>query len=225
VKSAANSRELFLLGLLYRKPMHGYELVKNLEVCNAEVWLELSDKHVYNVLRKFEREGLAVSEAQRVDGRPNRKVYRLTPHGRSKLRDMLRSEAHIENGSDCAFIGALSILSYADPLPAEERAAILRRRRDSLQRQLDEAAGLADHEAVDWWLGGTMRSLWEQHHCELRSQVEWLDALAAEIATRGWDAMRMPHREPPPGWDAPAEVDLSGAAIEEAAKRLEEESS
>ena len=77
----ASAKELFVLGRLSSRPTHGHEIMRTLGASRSDLWVELSDKHVYYILNKLEREGLVAVYVQREGARPARKVFSITPAG------------------------------------------------------------------------------------------------------------------------------------------------
>lgn len=72
---------LALLSLLTEAPMHGYELMKQLEERSGGVY-RASAGTVYPTLQQLEDEGLIISEL-----REGKKVYRLTEEGKRELEE------------------------------------------------------------------------------------------------------------------------------------------
>ena len=75
--------ELVILALL-RTPAHGYALIERMRTSSGGE-LDVPEGTVYPALYRLEREGLLVSAETIVGGR-RRRVYRLTPRGRSALQ-------------------------------------------------------------------------------------------------------------------------------------------
>ena len=76
--------ELLLLAALDREPAHGYQLVEQLKQRSGGV-LDFPEGSVYPALYRLERGGQVTSKWRCVDGR-RRRIYRLTPRGRSELK-------------------------------------------------------------------------------------------------------------------------------------------
>jgi PadR family transcriptional regulator, regulatory protein PadR len=72
--------KFFVLCVLHRKPMHGYEVVQAVET-TTNGCCSPTEGTVYPVLNEFEDGGYLTSRAQVVQGR-ERKVYTLTKKGR-----------------------------------------------------------------------------------------------------------------------------------------------
>jgi PadR family transcriptional regulator PadR len=72
--------KFFVLSVLHRKPMHGYEVVQAVEK-STNGCCSPSEGTVYPVLNEFEAGGYLTSTSEVVQGR-SRKVYALTDKGR-----------------------------------------------------------------------------------------------------------------------------------------------
>lgn len=79
-----------LLGLLSLGPMTGYEIRRLVEQSIGNFWTE-SFGQIYPALKSLLQQGLAEVEELSGEGRPLRKMYRLTPAGRDRLIHWLAS--------------------------------------------------------------------------------------------------------------------------------------
>jgi PadR family transcriptional regulator, regulatory protein AphA len=78
------SIEFTLLGFLVHGPKTGYELKKLLDESTQFFWhAELSQ--IYPALKKLEQNGRVVSETQPQHGKPDKKLYSITPAGGEAL--------------------------------------------------------------------------------------------------------------------------------------------
>jgi PadR family transcriptional regulator PadR len=75
-----------VLLLLYQNKSYGYELIENLK---KRVFCETNPDPgiVYRVLRKFEEQGLVVSEWQDTEKGPAKRLYQLTRLGEKALKE------------------------------------------------------------------------------------------------------------------------------------------
>lgn len=113
------SVEHALLGFLREEPLHGYELYQRLETADdlSRVW-RLKQAHLYALLGKLEAAGLIESEVVPQEGRPPRRVLRLTPDGAAAFDAWVR--APVAHGRDLR-IEFLAKLFWAQRL-GEDRA-------------------------------------------------------------------------------------------------------
>lgn len=88
--------KFFVLSVLHRKPMHGYEVVQAVEK-STKGCCSPSEGTVYPMLNEFETGGYLSATAEVVQGR-SRKVYALTAKGREAFQ--VAVDAWLE-ASDC----------------------------------------------------------------------------------------------------------------------------
>ncbi|MEX2119372.1 MAG: PadR family transcriptional regulator [Pirellulales bacterium] len=84
-----------LLGLLAEGPLHGYELKTAYETQLVPAG-NLNFGQVYTTLERLNRDGLVSFEKVNQAERPDKKVYKLTAHGRRELKDWLTRPSTIE---------------------------------------------------------------------------------------------------------------------------------
>ncbi len=77
-----------ILASLDLQPMTGYDLKKFFDMSVSHFWTT-TQSHIYKALDDLEKEGWIASELVVQEGKPNRKVYRLTESGRMELRRWL----------------------------------------------------------------------------------------------------------------------------------------
>ena len=79
-----------ILGLLSKKPLHGYELKAAYEEDLVPA-TQLNYGQVYTTLERLGRDGLVGHEVVSQAERPDKKVYALTAAGRKELREWLNT--------------------------------------------------------------------------------------------------------------------------------------
>jgi DNA-binding PadR family transcriptional regulator len=186
---SASAKELFVLGRVSSRPVHGHEIMRTLAESNADLWVELSEKHVYYILRKLERDGLVTSQEQPGQGRPARKVFAITPAGRAAFAQMMAAESLIESVPYSEFDVVFGMLAYTSALTAAEKTAILERRRASL-RSIVARAQAASADAVRSDQDGLPRLVLDKVALVTQAELGWLDGVLLEIERKGWDSMR-----------------------------------
>ena len=77
---------LFILKLLTKKPMHGYQITEEL---NKVLGVNIPRQLVYFVLKKFESRSLVSSEWVLENGKRPKKKYCITDKGRKFLEHMI----------------------------------------------------------------------------------------------------------------------------------------
>ena len=185
--------EFAVLGLLYRTPMHGYELSKQLNILLG-TFRALSYGTLYPCLNKLYAEGLIAREGDeptraprvpgalgsprpaRGNGRPpgrSKIVYRLTAEGKERLQDLLADAGPAaweddEFGVHFAFFGQTR---------ADIRLRILEGRRSRLEDRVEgvRAALARTRERVDSYTLELQRHGLES----VEREVRWLNELIA----------------------------------------------
>jgi PadR family transcriptional regulator PadR len=82
--------KLFVLMLLSKKPLHGYEIMDNVEGLTLGFWRPTAGG-VYPILKKMEASGLVKGRWQKVRGK-RRKIYNITPEGKNIISRALEKQ-------------------------------------------------------------------------------------------------------------------------------------
>jgi len=204
--------EFAVLGLLYRTPMHGYELSKQLNMLLG-TFRALSYGTLYPCLNKLYAEGLIAREGDepagaprvpgalgsprpaRGNGRPpgrSKIVYRLTAEGKERLQDLLADAGPAaweddEFGVHFAFFGQTR---------ADIRLRILEGRRSRLEDRVEgvRAALARTRERVDSYTLELQRHGLES----VEREVRWLNELIASERQSEQSEARNPGSGPYP---------------------------
>lgn len=164
--------ELAILGLLKERPMHGYQLSRELTQSLGGFW-RVSYGSLYPTLRRLERDSAVVSQASDQPSAGRRKnVYTITEHGEEIFLELLQETPHDTQSEDTRFRVRLAFFRY---LPPETRLRLLERRRASLEDRLTsivDSLGVArdrvDHYAL---------ALMQHGRDSTASDIAWLDGL------------------------------------------------
>ncbi len=162
--------ELAILGSLKDRPMHGYQLSRQLADDLGGLW-RVSFGSLYPTLRRLERDGAVEAEAPTGGGR-RKTVYRITRQGEQLFIRLLEETPNDgQAAEDARFRVRLAFFRY---LPPETRIRLLERRRAAVQERLDgltevlrEAEGADDYK----------RALMEHGRVAAESDVAWLTGL------------------------------------------------
>ena len=174
--------ELAVLGLLKERPMHGYQLSRELSDSLGGLW-RVSYGSLYPTLRRLERDGAIASEPGDQRGARRKKVFRITPKGEQIFLELLQETPHDTQTEDARFRLRLAFFRY---LPPETRIRLLERRRQALQARLTTIAeSLRSGRSDDYG-----RALIEHSRSITESDIAWLDELIAaernkNLTTRG----------------------------------------
>jgi len=182
----ASAKELFILGRISRRPTHGHEIMRTLRSSRADLWVDLSEKHVYYVLKKLERDGL-IERAGEAGAR--RRVYAITASGRERLARLLQDESLTCAAPYSEFDVVFGMLCSTDVLDDASRDAVIERRRLVLERAVSDAVDAGSEARADAETGGLPLVMMEKIRRLATAELEWLDDVRARIAREGWASM------------------------------------
>jgi DNA-binding PadR family transcriptional regulator len=185
-----NVRELFVLGVVSRAPIHGHGINRILEISGAERWVDMSAKHVYYVLRKLQGAGLVEAVEERVGGRPPRSVYRITSEGRATLKRWLQSELGVVTAAS-PFDTVFAMLAYADALDSGETLQVLQRRHAALAAVLEVHVPQAEGD-LRAAFGSAAAAMFRKTRDMVEAELAWIDSVLDEVAVHGWEVFRVP---------------------------------
>jgi DNA-binding PadR family transcriptional regulator len=169
--------ELAVLGLLKERPMHGYQLSRELGDSLGGLW-RVSYGSLYPTLRRLENDAAIESEAGDVRGARRKKVYRITPKGEQIFLELLQETPQDTQTEDARFRMRLAFFRY---LPPETRIRLLERRRQALQERLTTIAeSLRTGRSTDDY----GRALIEHNRSVTESDITWLEQLIAAERTK-----------------------------------------
>ncbi|MEV6328275.1 PadR family transcriptional regulator [Streptomyces sp. NPDC051909] len=117
--------ELTILGFLYERPLHGYELKERIQGLSGHV-RPVSDGALYPAITRLVKNGLVDSRTEPGTAAAPRRVLSLTPEGRAELLARLRTPKDVEITDGQRWFTLLAFLGLlTDPA---EQAVVLRRR-------------------------------------------------------------------------------------------------
>lgn len=187
--SAASAKELFVLGRLSVRPTHGHEIMRTLADSRADLWVELSEKHVYYILKKLERNGLVRVEERSEGGRPSRRVFSLTSEGRREFDRLMRADGLIESVPHSDFDVVFGMLSYTDHLTPAEKTDVLSRRVRHLRKVAADARAASDR-AAEAGAPALPSRVFEKVARVAEAELSWLEEILANVKRDGWPSPR-----------------------------------
>ena len=171
--ASTNRTEYAVLGLLASGARTGYDVKTMADEALGHFWNE-SFGHVYPVLKRLDERGWVTHTVEAQDGRPDRRVYALTPAGEAALREGFtlpvepvppRNELLLK-----LFFGPLARPGdLRDQLEAHRDAQ--RDALDALDALVDETQREEAHNAaLTYWLLTV-----DYERAALRAQIGWCD--------------------------------------------------
>lgn len=92
--------EAVVLGVLEDGPKHGYAIVKQVAAATGGN-VRLGEGQLYPVLHKLEQVGHVSAKWEIQEGKPSRRVYSLTRHGRAELARVRQTWTLFRDGINC----------------------------------------------------------------------------------------------------------------------------
>lgn len=170
-----------VLGLLSTKAMHGYELKTKFDQVTGGFW-QLNFGQIYSTLDRLEREGLVERVSEASSGDADRKVFRITVKGRSRLDEwVLQPAAHPRALRDDLFVRLL----FCDRSSTAQLQRMLDRQRDVYELEMRklskrkaqlEALNLKDGFVTDLLIDAAL------YHAE--AELAWLSHVAERLKER-----------------------------------------
>jgi DNA-binding PadR family transcriptional regulator len=127
-----NTLRYIILGLLWARPMSGYDIKRAFDRAIASYW-NAGNSQIYTTLKHLSQAGLVESEVIVQTTRPNRKIYRLTPTGKIELDKWLQEDVPERFTKD----EFLTRLFFCGEISDEVALMHLRSHRESLRKQLE----------------------------------------------------------------------------------------
>jgi DNA-binding PadR family transcriptional regulator len=188
-----------LLGVLNWHPMTGYELKKHLDNSTQFFWhAELSQ--IYPVLKQLELQGFVTAESLPQEGKPDKKVYAITPAGRAALVAWLSEPM---DGVPPMKNPVLLKLFFAGILEKQDLHSQLRMQLEAQRarlKRIQQEGTLRVQEGIQV-AGRNQESLmWElvRHYGELQAQmtIQWLEAAIEAVKDQESASVHEPKRHP-----------------------------
>ena len=172
------STRLVVLGLLRRRPLHGYE-IKHIIQDHMGDWTSIAFGSIYFALKKLTEERMIeIVTTERKGSRPSRTVYALTDAGRAEFLRLLRQ---LWSETERQFFTTDLGLFFMDALPPDELLDHIDRRVSQLSATLD---ALREHRAeslADPHVPEIARFIFDHSQRHLEAELAWTRRLREEL--------------------------------------------
>ena len=138
------------LSILFEKDASGYEIRQLCTHGECAYFVEVSFGSIYPALAKMQKEGLLTSQIQEQQGRPAKKIYKITNKGKEEFRASL-----FEKLNDDVFRSEFLLFArFAHLLPAPLVKQRLLERLKSLEVELEnlENIKINSNKSTDAWI-------------------------------------------------------------------------
>ncbi|MBO1419807.1 PadR family transcriptional regulator [Streptomyces sp. FH025] len=179
--------EYVLLALLAGRPLSGYDLRKWVETEGRFLRSRAHHSQIYRLLGRMVVDGWVEFEVDPREGRPDAKVYRLTPVGREALLDWVRSPYDPPSRfQDADFLARFAL---AAPLDRQAAIRLLRTelafRRAQIARNRDRDRGLRFTDPLPELDRRLAREVAEELHrfgaASVDRWVDWLERMLTKL--------------------------------------------
>ncbi len=164
-----------LLAMLYQRPMHGYEIGKQLPLILNADW-DVKAGQIASTLTRLKDAGLVDYDIEDTDDAPNRKVYALTEDGLAELTEWYTTPEVREYRLGDNFYVKL-VLSLVDGPVSPEQVLIIQRR--ELFQQLHNVTELRRNADPTTQLPWVM--LLDSAVMHLEADLRWLEMCEARL--------------------------------------------
>lgn len=125
---------LIILGMLQRRPAHGYEIQQYLRLTETDLWAGVLPGSIYSALKTLDKDGFVRVKSTESAGNRTRAIYEITPQGMGELR---RSLAEAWRAAPSALPGLLyAALTYVDQSDMSDAVVGIRERIVQLEEAL-----------------------------------------------------------------------------------------
>ena len=139
--------DLYVLGLLYMKPMSGYDIQMALQEIQIEQWGEVLVGSIYHAIKKLDKQGLIKLHSINQTGLRQRSVYQITEEGIIRYRKLISEElSRLPSLYPSSFYEGLTFLNDCSEPGAkkaiEKQLTALQEQKDILIKQIDAKKNL-----------------------------------------------------------------------------------
>ena len=176
------STRLVVLGLLQKRPLHGYE-IKHIIQDHMGDWTSIAFGSIYFALKKLTEEGMVEIAATEQEGnRPSRTVYAVTDTGRDEFLRLLRELlGKIERQYFATDVG----LFFMDALPPGEMLGYLVGRAIQLEETLSYLAEHRQESMADPHVPRRARFIFDHSKVHLEAELAWTRTLEKQLRECG----------------------------------------
>jgi DNA-binding PadR family transcriptional regulator len=176
-----------VLGLLVQRPRHGYELHAAFEaVVGGEQNWDVKPAQIYTTLARLEQGGLVRRESVVQNGGPEKRIYAITPAGRSALDEWFANGVERQHQHDEFFLKLMLSLATAQANPRQ----VIQNQRALLYQNLH--AVIAQRNQANPKTEMARILLFDKIVMHLEADLRWLDMIESRLD----EVKRQPLPEP-----------------------------
>jgi DNA-binding PadR family transcriptional regulator len=171
---------LGVLGLLSERPMHPYEMQRQMHIRHTDDLLALKRGSLYHAINQLQRDGLIEPVETSREGRwPERTVYRITPDGDDELVVWLCDLLSTPVREPSQFTAGLAHILHLSPTDALAQLQM---------RVVNLEAAVAALSAIERGVGGLIGrgSILEVEYARslAQAEIDWVRSIIDDLRTR-----------------------------------------
>lgn len=170
------SAELAILSLIAERPRHGYDIEQVIEIRGMREWTEIGFSSIYYLLKKLEKEGLVISQMQKVEGRgPARKVYHITEAGgQAHIKAVIAALSNPQQGSSPFLLGVAN-------LPVIPRKALLEALDTYVEGLGERLQHLNSREVQQQPVPSFVGAMFDYSRVLIQAEIQWIQKFMQEV--------------------------------------------
>ena len=175
--SSISNAELALLTLIAEQPRHAYAIEVVIKERNMRYWTEVGFSSIYRILSKLEADGWLSAQLESAEGRgPARKVYHLTPAGKTAWQEAALHSLAAPERQNSSFLLGLDNLSTLPPEEVQQAIQTNLTNHQSVYQELN--LSIANHPLrEDFFISIFFDYLLSQ----LAAEIKWLEGLCKRL--------------------------------------------
>ncbi len=160
--------EIIILGLLSKKPSHGYGLNQQLKNLQIEKIIKISPISIYKGLERLATKGLIKPRSEKVGRMPERTVYQINKEGLEELKK--QTHCLLANGFPVDF-DIYAALLFIDCLDKKETISALKERKEILHQIISSLEKSYDQNELNQSL--QYKSIYQHNTQYYATELDW----------------------------------------------------
>ena len=174
--------EALILSYIRRGIGYGYKILTHVRDSRSDEWVDFSRAGLYKTLDKLEKKGFVRKKMERTGGRPEKKVYSISPQGQKALEEFLTHGFHfnyqVKDDLDMYLVIAVAASLDASVLGEKVRTRILSVENHLRELKEEWPKDTGSYPLIVYTL---YRHRLESLECELK-WLNWLEGILASVS-------------------------------------------
>ena len=172
------STKLVILGILKRRPLHGYEIKHIIEESMGD-WTNIQFGSIYFALNKLKKDGfLEIAGREKQGGRPSRLIYEITEKGKLEFKKQLEA---LWAQYDRQYFSLDIALFFLNELPKNKALAGVEKRMMYISEALNHIAQHEDAELNRPEVPAVAHAIFSHTRIHMEAELQWLSELREKL--------------------------------------------